>query len=83
MFKEFGIAIRSLFVAITTLFGAANKLAKGVDHLCGWCEETAGGFADESKAERLLKAAEATKAIAAAEKVVTKAKASSKEEAVA
>lgn len=45
MFKQF-------FAMLTTLFGAAEKGAKALDHLATWSEETAGAFADEARINR-------------------------------
>lgn len=68
MFKELGLAIRALFSALTTLFGAFNKGASAVDHLASWADETAGAFSDEARQERLVRQADAAKLLAVAQK---------------
>lgn len=75
MFKAIGLAIAQAMAALSTLFGAAEKGARALDHLAAWSEETAGAFADESRVERQKKAAllkhqleEQAKELAAAEK---------------
>ena len=68
MFKEIGLAIRALFSALTTLFGAFNKGASAVDHLAEWANETAGAFSDEARQERLVRQADAAKLLAVAQK---------------
>jgi hypothetical protein len=45
-------AIKQFFRAITVLFMALEKNANAINHLSTWCEESAGGFADKSRAER-------------------------------
>ena len=47
-----GIALKQLFMACATLFGAIDKSAKALDHLATWAEESAGAFADEARENR-------------------------------
>ena len=68
MFKQIGEAVRALFSALTTLFGAFNKGASAIDHLAEWADETAGAFSDEARQERLIRQADAQKLLAAAQK---------------
>lgn len=62
MFKEIGLAIRALFHAFTTLFGAFDKGASAVDHLADWANQTAAAFSDEAKMTREMQAIEAAAA---------------------
>ena len=55
-------AIKSFFATIETLFGAANKGAKALDHLAGWAEESAGSFADEARFNRAKQLKDMSKA---------------------
>lgn len=48
MFKQF-------FLAITSLFVAADKTANALVHLSTWAEESAGAFADQARIERQAK----------------------------
>ena len=48
MFKMF----RQMFLALQTLFSAAEKGAKALEHLASWAEEAAGTYADEARFER-------------------------------
>ena len=43
---------RQLFLAMKTLFSAAEKGAKALEHLATWAEEAAGTYADEARLER-------------------------------
>lgn len=47
-----GRMFAQFFSFITTLFSAAEKLAKAGDHLATWSEESAGTFADEARIQR-------------------------------
>jgi hypothetical protein len=55
MFTAIGSAIIQFCAAVSTLFAAAEKGAKALDHLAGWSEETAGAFADEARITRRAK----------------------------
>lgn len=52
MLKQMWSALAALFAAVQMLGGAATKAASALDHLGGWCEETAGSFADQAREER-------------------------------
>lgn len=54
MFKAFN-------AFVITLFTGLNSLAMAFGHLCGWAEETAGSFADESRATRAAQQIELNK----------------------
>lgn len=43
---------RQMFLALQTLFSAAEKSAKALEHLATWAEEAAGTYADEARFER-------------------------------
>lgn len=43
---------RQMFLALKTLFSAAEKGAKALEHLATWAEEAAGTYADEARFER-------------------------------
>lgn len=47
-----GTMFAQFFVFVTTLFSAAEKSAKALDHLAGWAEQSAGTFADEASIKR-------------------------------
>ena len=44
--------LRQFFQAFKTLFSAAEKGAKALDHLAEWAEEAAATYADEARLER-------------------------------
>lgn len=46
---------KQLFLAITSLFVAADKAANALVHLSTWAEESAGAFADEARISRQAK----------------------------
>ena len=48
MFKMF----RQMFLALQTLFSAAEKGAKALEHLASWAEESAATYADEARLDR-------------------------------
>lgn len=52
MWSNLSTAVVALFTAITTLFGALNKVSKTVDNFASWGEEESGKFLDLSRAER-------------------------------
>lgn len=52
MWSNLSTAVIALFAAITTLFGALNKVSKTVDNFASWGEEESGKFLDLSRAER-------------------------------
>ena len=52
MLKQMWVALASLFTMIEIFGQAGTKLAKATDALGGWCEETAGSFADQAREER-------------------------------
>lgn len=52
MLKQMWIALSAFFTMIEVLGQAGTKVAKAADHLGGWCEDTAGSFADRAKEER-------------------------------
>ncbi len=55
MFTAIGQAVIQICATIITLFSAAEKGAKALDHLGGWAEETAGAFSDEARINRRAK----------------------------
>lgn len=55
MFTAIGQAVIQFCATLVTLFSAAEKGAKALDHLGGWAEETAGAFADEARVNRKAK----------------------------
>lgn len=52
MLKQMWNALAAIFAAIEVLGHASQKGATALDHLGGWCEETAGSFADKARMER-------------------------------
>ena len=48
MFEMF----RQMFMAMKTMFSAAEKGAKALEHLAEWAEEAAGTYAEEARIER-------------------------------
>lgn len=49
---------RQMFLALQTLFTAAERSAKALEHLSVWAEEAAGTYADEARIERQQRIAE-------------------------
>ena len=43
---------RQLFQALKTLFSAAERSARALEHLASWAEEAAQTYADEARFER-------------------------------
>ena len=52
MLKQMWVALASFFTMIEVLGQAGTKVATSLDHLGGWCENTAGAFADQAREER-------------------------------
>lgn len=52
MLKQMWVALAALFTMVEVLGSAGTKTARALDHLGGWCEDTAGSFADKAKEER-------------------------------
>lgn len=52
MLKQMWVALAAMFTMIEVLGSAGTKTAKALDHLGGWCEDTAGSFADQAREER-------------------------------
>jgi hypothetical protein len=52
MLKQLWIMLASFFTAGQVLGEALTKGAKAVDELAGWCEESAGEFADRAREDR-------------------------------
>lgn len=52
MLKQLWNMLAALFAAGETIGLAAQKGAQALDHLGGWCEQTAGAFADRAAIER-------------------------------
>lgn len=52
MLKQMWVALSAFFTMIEVMGHAGTKVAKSLDHLGGWCEDTAGAFADTAREER-------------------------------
>lgn len=52
MLKQMWVALSALFTMFEVMGHAGTKVAKSLDHLGGWCEDTAGAFADTAREER-------------------------------
>jgi hypothetical protein len=52
MLKQMWTALTAVFTMIEYFGHAGTKVAKAADALGGWCEDTAGSFADRAKQER-------------------------------
>lgn len=57
MLKQMWVALAALFTMVEVFGSAGTKLARAADHLGGWCEDTAGSFADQAREERKAKLA--------------------------
>ena len=52
MLKQMWNALAAIFAAVEVLGHASTKGANALNHLGGWCEDTAGSFADKAREER-------------------------------
>lgn len=52
MLKQMWNALAAIFAAVEVLGHASTKGANALNHLGGWCEDTAGAFADKAREER-------------------------------